>query len=33
MTNQSPLDVEMFQEREAAAKWLGVPIKLLIAQG
>jgi hypothetical protein len=29
MTDQSPLNVEMFEEREAAAKWLGVPIELL----
>jgi len=33
LTDQSPLKVEMFEEREAAAKWLSVPIELLIAQG
>ncbi len=32
MTDQSPLDVEMFEEREAAAKWLGVPVELLMAK-
>jgi hypothetical protein len=32
MTDQSPLEVEMFEEREAAAKWLGVPIESLIPQ-
>ena len=32
MTDQSPLDVEMFEEREAAAKWLGVPVESLIAK-
>jgi hypothetical protein len=29
MTDQSPLNVEMFEEREAAAEWLGVPVELL----
>jgi hypothetical protein len=29
MTDQSPLNVEMFEEREAAAKWLGVPVESL----
>ena len=33
MTDQSPLSVEMFEEREAAAKWLGVPMETLMAQG
>ena len=33
MTDQSPLNVEMFEEREAAAKWLGVPMETLMAQG
>jgi len=33
MTDQSPLKAEMFEECEAAAKWLGVPIELLITQG
>ncbi len=32
MTDQSPLDVEMFEEREAAAKWLGVPVESLMAK-
>src|SRR5713101_911721 len=31
MTDHSSLNVEMFEEREAAAKWLGVPIESLIA--
>ena len=30
MTDQSPLSVEMFEEREAAAKWLGVPVESLM---
>ena len=30
MTDQSPLNVEMFEEREAAAKWLGVPVESLM---
>ncbi len=29
MTDYSPLNVEMFEEREAAAKWLGVPVESL----
>ena len=29
MTDHSPLNVEMFEEREAAAKWLGVPVESL----
>ena len=33
MTDQSPLNVEMFGEREAAAKWLGVPVESLMARG
>ena len=32
MTDLSPLEVEMFEEREAAAKWLGVPVELLMAK-
>jgi hypothetical protein len=32
MTDLSPLKVEMFEEREAAAKWLGVPVELLMAK-
>jgi len=32
MTGQSPLKIEMFEEREAAAKWLGVPAELLMAK-
>jgi hypothetical protein len=31
MTDHSSLEVEMFEEREAAAKWLGVPLNLLTA--
>ena len=30
MTDYSPLNVEMFEEREAAAKWLGVPVESLM---
>jgi hypothetical protein len=33
MTDHSPLEVEMFEESEAAAKWLGVPVESLMAQG
>jgi hypothetical protein len=33
MTDHSPLNVEMFEEREAAAKWLGVSVESLLAQG
>jgi hypothetical protein len=29
MPDQSPLKVEMFEEREAPAKWLGVPVESL----
>ena len=29
MTDQSPLQVEMFEQRQAAADWLGVPINRL----
>ena len=32
LTDLSPLKVEMFEEREAAAKWLGVPVESLILQ-
>jgi hypothetical protein len=32
MTDHSPLKVAMFKEREAAAKWLGVPIEKLQVQ-
>jgi hypothetical protein len=31
-TDQSPLKVEMFEEREAATKWLGVPVESLMAK-
>ena len=31
MTDHSSLEVEMFEEREAAAEWLGVPFELLTA--
>ena len=30
LTDHSPLQVEMFEEREAAAKWLGVEHELLV---
>ena len=30
MTDHSPLKVEMFEDREAAAKWLGVPVESLM---
>jgi hypothetical protein len=33
LTDHSPLNVEMFEEREAAAKWLGVPVETLMLQG
>ena len=31
-TDQSPLKVVTFEGREAAAKWLGVPIEILMPQ-
>src|SRR5438128_11222310 len=31
LTDHSPLQVSIFTELEAAAKWLGVPIELLMA--
>ena len=33
LTDFSPLNVEMFEEREAAAKWLGVPVESLMLKG
>jgi hypothetical protein len=30
MTDHSPLKVKMFEERKAAAKWLGVPVESLM---
>ena len=30
LTQGSPIKVRIFEEREAAAKWLGVPVELLI---
>jgi hypothetical protein len=30
VTDYSPLNVKMFEEREAAAKWLGVPVESLM---
>jgi hypothetical protein len=33
MTDYLPLKVKMFEEREAAAKWLGVANESLISQG
>jgi hypothetical protein len=32
LTDLSPLDVALFTDRAAAAKWLGVPIEALIVQ-
>ncbi len=32
LTDYSPLDVAMFTEREAAAKWLKIPVEVLMAQ-
>lgn len=32
VTGRSPLQVSVFTELEAAAKWLGVPIESLMAQ-
>jgi len=32
LTDHSPLEVEMFEDREAAAKWLRVPVKSLMIQ-
>jgi hypothetical protein len=31
-TDHAPLNIEMFEERGAAAKWLSVPIELLLAR-
>ncbi|PYL81131.1 MAG: hypothetical protein DMF23_14980 [Verrucomicrobia bacterium] len=33
LTDHSPLQVSIFSDREAAAKWLGVPSELLMAHG
>ncbi len=33
MTDCSPLQVELFEEREAAAQWLGVPVESLMREG
>ena len=32
LTDHSPLDVALFTEREAAAKWLSVPVEVMMAQ-
>ena len=32
LTDYSTLDVALFTEREAAAKWLGLPVEVLMAQ-
>jgi hypothetical protein len=32
LTDHSPLNVALFEEREAAAKWLGVPVEILITE-
>ena len=32
LTDYSPLDVALFTKREAAAKWLSVPVEVLMAQ-
>jgi hypothetical protein len=29
LTRHSSIDVRIFEEREAAAKWLGVPVEIL----
>ncbi len=31
LTDHSPLQVSIFTDREAAAKWLGIPVELLLA--
>jgi hypothetical protein len=33
LTDQTPLQVSIFTDREAAAKWLGIPIELLMPKG
>jgi hypothetical protein len=33
LTDHSPLQVSIFTDRAAAAKWLGVPVESLMAQG
>jgi hypothetical protein len=33
LTDQSPLQASIFTDRAAAAKWLGVPVESLMAQG
>ena len=30
LTRSSSINVRIFEEREAAAKWLGVPVELLM---
>lgn len=32
LTDHSALNVALFEEREAAAKWLGIPVEILIAE-
>jgi hypothetical protein len=32
LTDYSPLDVALFTDRAAAAKWLGVPVEALMVQ-
>jgi len=32
LTDYSPLDVALFTERKAAAKWLSLPVEVLMAQ-
>ena len=32
LTDYSPLDVALFTKREASAKWLSLPIEVLMAQ-
>ena len=32
LTDRSPLDVDLFTDRAAAAKWLGVPVEALQMQ-
>lgn len=33
MTDHSPIQVKMFEEREAAAQWLSVPLEMLEPEG
>jgi hypothetical protein len=33
LTQSSPINVRVFQDRKETAQWLGVPIELLAAEG